>query len=180
MPLIYTYPTVSPASEDLVLLTDTSDSSKATKTATVSSLLSIGLAQDINTAKVSLSASDLANLWQTPVTIVGSPGAGKYISALTIEITFNYTAPQYTTDGAGDLELKYATANGKLVINDWGVSSVPWTGVASENKIIPNTFSGLWGENEALQLAITGGTANSLTGGGGTANIYVTYKIVTI
>ena len=42
MPLIYTYPTVSPTLQDLVLLTDTSDNSKTTKTATISSILDIG------------------------------------------------------------------------------------------------------------------------------------------
>ena len=49
MSIIYTYPTVTPASGDLVLLTDTSDSSKATKNATVSDLLSVGLMATIPT-----------------------------------------------------------------------------------------------------------------------------------
>ena len=182
MAIIYTYPTVTPTSNDLVILSDVGTSGKPTKTATVSSLLSVGLAQNIDTAKVTLSAAQIAALHSTPVTIVPAPGAGKYLIILSVQLAFKYTAPQFTTDGAGDVELKYATSNGKLTINDLNLASTPWTGAVNENKMIAmgNLVQGNWGENEALQLAITSGTANSLAGGSSTADIYVTYKIVDI
>ena len=42
MPIIYTYPTVTPTANDLILLTDTSDSQKATKTATIANVIGLG------------------------------------------------------------------------------------------------------------------------------------------
>lgn len=43
MPIIYTYPTVTPVNDDLVLLSDVSDSSNITKSATISSILNLGV-----------------------------------------------------------------------------------------------------------------------------------------
>jgi hypothetical protein len=41
MPIVYTYPTVTPASDDLLLLSDTSDSRKITKSATIESVIDL-------------------------------------------------------------------------------------------------------------------------------------------
>ena len=98
MAIIYTYPTISPSSDDLILLTDTSDSTKATKTATVASLLSIGLAQDINTTKVTLSSAQILALNPTGlVDLVAAPGAGKYIQILSCYASLNWNSIAYAS-----------------------------------------------------------------------------------
>ena len=111
MPIIYTYPTVTPSSDDLVLLTDTSDSQKATKTASVSSLLSIGLAQDINTTKVTLSNVQLQALAATPIELVAAPGAGKALQVLAVYGFLDYTATQFN---AVDLRIRSAGSSSYL------------------------------------------------------------------
>ena len=195
MPIIYTYPTVIPASNDLILLTDESDSEKATKTATVSSLLSVGLAQDINTTKVAVSAAEIAALWTTPKTLVAAPGASKAIFLMNWAIKYNYVAPIYTTNNTGWVAIHYST----LSTFDLGYALSPnmatGGGVGDGFSATASFFqqiirpSGLasWYQggatanivaNDAIQLSTIGGNAGSLTGGGSDLVIYLTYKII--
>ena len=182
MPIIYTYPTILPASNDLVLLTDKSDSQKATKTATVSSLLSLGLAQDINTTKISLSTAQVRFMDTSPIDAIPAPGPGKFIAILNAHVYFTYTAPGFNSaavlliystlnpaPGAGTQYpswetvrfMNTTTSGGRQMAKSSLVSNPQW--VINDKIIITSEH-----------LAWPGYTGN------GTIDVYITYKIIDI
>ena len=169
MSIIYTYPTVTPSSDDLVLLTDTSDSQKATKTASVSRLLSIGLAQDINTTKVTLSNAQLQALAATPIELVAAPGAGKALQVLAVYGFLDYTAPQFN---AVDLRIRSAGSSSYL-----GEFDTPFTNSSVDKRETWNVLSpGSWIDNTKLEVYASG----AMGAGGSTLTIYTTYKIIDV
>tara|TARA_R100001594_G_C4001494_1_gene254875 strand:- start:38 stop:547 length:510 start_codon:yes stop_codon:yes gene_type:complete len=169
MPIIYTYPTVIPASNDLILLTDESDSEKATKTATVSSLLSVGLAQDINTTKVTLSNAQLLDLDATPIELVGAPGAGKALQVLAVYGFLDYTAPQFNA-----VELRIRSAGSSSYLGEF---DTPFTNSSVDKRETWKVLSpGSWIDNTKLEIYATG----AMGAGGSTLTIYTTYKIIDV
>ena len=99
MPIIYTYPTITPDSDDLVLLTDTSNSQKATKTATISSLLDLG-STGIISNKTTVSSAELLDMGSGSGFIkelIPAPGVGKAIQIIGAVYTkYNANTTLYT------------------------------------------------------------------------------------
>jgi len=58
MAIINSYPSITPTSNDLVLITDTSTEGNPTKTATIGSINAIGTAPDIITVKKTFTSTD--------------------------------------------------------------------------------------------------------------------------
>ena len=169
MAIIYSYPIITPSSDDLILLSDTSSGDKATKTASVSSLLSIGLAQDINTTKITLSNAQLQSLAGTPIELVATPGAGKALQVLSVYGFLDYTAPQFN---AVDLRIRSAGSSSYL-----GEFDTPFTNSSVDKRETWNVLSpGSWIDNTKLEVYASG----AMGAGGSTLTIYTTYKIIDV
>lgn len=163
------YPTITPTSDDLLILTDVSDSN-STKTCKVSNF------QNINgggIASVTLSISQILNLHTHPVVIIPAPGAGKAIvpfGSLVITNTFNTTAYSYTTPNPGFVcgTAIYTTVN-----------STDLTGAATASYAYNMQLTGVntVTDNNPLLFSTFGGV---FTLGDGTITINLQYRIVEI
>ena len=184
MAIIYTYPTILPASNDLVLLTDKSDSQKATKTATVSSLLSLGLAQDINTTKVTLSSAQILALNDPTglIDLVAAPGAGKYIQILSCYASLNWNSIAYASVSTPYVVVGTALAT----LGFWGVFPNTMLLQTSDKHYQAQHYPAVQqASGAAPQFAINAPVqvwswVAPWTTGDSTLTIYTTYKIIDI
>ena len=170
MPIIYTYPTLTPNSDSLLLLTDVSDSSKATKTAAISSLLNLG-STGIISKKTTISSAELLNLQATAKEIIPAPGAGKALQIVG-PVYAKYNAN--TTLYAGTSTFFYVNmgASGGGTIN-FGIV----TGTTNAcNWDIQASNKDSWGENLNFKIYPNG----TITTGDGTLDIYVNYRTITL
>ena len=169
MPIIYTYPTVTPASSDLVLLSDVSASGKPTKTATASSIADLAV---FDFEKTSLTTAQLKSLNTTPVTLVTAPGVGKVIVPISIVIKYNYAGAAMTVND--DLNI----VQGSVAIYQW---TNALAGVVSSMRLVSDdvTSDAILGENTALTIQVAGGnpTVGASTS---TLDVYVYYKTLTL
>jgi len=177
MPIIYTYPTVTPNSDDLVLLTDTSDSQKATKTASVSSILNLSGADSIVFLKKTLNAAQIRSLFSSPVELIAAPGVGKAIMPLyPIFLKYNYGTTQFTNAGATVISLflgtthYIATSTVAMIAAAANYGWQPDLNTSAKESFDPTG-------NTALTLSAN---VADWTGGDGTLDIYINYKIITL
>ena len=171
MSIIYTYPTVTPTSTDLVLLSDTSDS-KATKTATTQSIADLA---DFSFTKTSITTAQLVTMGiaGTPITLVAAPGANKIV--VPFKIVVNLT---YGTAGM--------TGNTNLVIyqDQTATHQYEWDGAlgvlvsqAQEMAINPTNMARY--ANTSTVIATESGNA-TLNGSTSTIDVYTYYKTITL
>ncbi len=112
MARINSYPTVSPASDDLVLITDTSATDNPTKTATISSILDLDSGYTVYTALItqSLALAPVAIVLKntTGGTIAWTrQSTGRYIATISnATYTASKTAVIVTSGGNNDNFLK--------------------------------------------------------------------------
>lgn len=166
MPIIYTYPTVVPTSDDLVVLSDVSVSGNPTKTATISSLLDLG-STGIISNKTTISSVELLALVATPKEIIAAPGAGKAIQIVgPVYASVNNGSTPY----AGTSTLLYVGKGGTFNygILTGAVDKTTWD-IQGSNK-------DSWLENKAITVYPNGTVIN----GDGTLDIYVNYRIITL
>ena len=105
MAIIYTYPKLSSLNgKDSFLVTDASDDNK-TKTITWEDVLSSNdLVQNI---KVTLTSAQILDLHNTPVELIPSPGANKFIVVLSVYSYLNFQTASYVTQPNSDLKYRY-------------------------------------------------------------------------
>ena len=99
------YPTVTPASNDLVVITDVSDSN-STKTATVGSISSSSSSLFITASKTLTPTEILSlNTAGTAVELLPAPGAGKIlvVDSFIFKLQFNTTAYNFTNGTVGQV-----------------------------------------------------------------------------
>ena len=131
MPIIYTYPTVTPTANDLILLTDTSDSQKATKTATIANVIGLGTDEvydlqktldngTISTGSVAVVASIAPAI---DVTVTGATYLKLATTAETspIQLHTTHSDIELSTNGVGEVKL-LAGGTGDITFN--GTSAV--------------------------------------------------------
>lgn len=170
MPIIYTYPTVAPASNDLVLLTDSSDSEKTTKTATVSSLLSVGLAQDINTATKTLTTVQVQALHATPIELIAAPGANKALQILSVYGYLDFLSVGYPNGVTFNFRFNGATEFAYR-------SATTFTqAVADMRRIFQIIGPADWAVNTAFEVYTSGATG----AGDSPVTFYITYKLIDV
>lgn len=169
MAIIYSYPIITPSSDDLILLSSISNGEMTTKTASVSSLLSVGLAQDINTTKITLSNAQLQSLDSTPIELVTAPGAGKALQVLSAYGFLDYTAPQFNAVG---LRIRSAGSSGYL--GEFRFAFVSSNVDKKETWTV--IYPGSWIDNTKLEIYAPVPTG----AGGSTITIYTTYKIINV
>jgi len=165
MPIIYTYPTVTPASDDLLLLSDASDSRKITKSATISSVLGLG----IDTKRVVVSSAEILALHTTPIELIPAPGANKIIQILSAMAYVDFNSVIYVKR---NLELIYTGATRATF--EWTNAILSASGDFGEYAKLATLPSA--SVNTAIQLSIDNATGN----GDSPITIYTTYKIIDV
>lgn len=133
-----------------------------------------GLSSTFNT-KVSLTSAQILALNTTPILCIPAPGAGKVIDVLSVLVKYNYgTSP-------------YSVAAGGLALRSLGTTSRQLNIIKS---IIEQTFSTLTHSNayyadnndqllSNVAVYIEALTSNP-TGGDGTIDLYINYRIITL
>lgn len=107
MAIIYSYPTITPSSDDLILLTDNS-SSKATKTASISDILSLSGATSDIYLKKTLNHTQILTLFSSPVEILPALAVDKgYFIQSPIIIQYNFATTRFTSVGGTDMFFYY-------------------------------------------------------------------------
>ena len=167
MARISSYPTITPANEDLVLLSDVSSSGNPTKTATAESIAQLA---EFSFNKTSLTTAQIGALNTTPVTLVGAPGAGKVVIPISIITNFKYGTAQIT----GNTNLNIMSDTIAVYTQSGGV------GFATTKIGIVATQGDLFlRANEALKINVATGdpTLNASTS---TLDVHVYYRILTL
>jgi hypothetical protein len=161
------YPTVTPSSNDLVVITDVSDSN-STKTATVGSISSTSAG--FTTGSKTLTPTEVLSLNTagTAVELLPAPGAGKIllVDSFIFKIQFNTTAYNFTNatsgqdntlvigllvrDNAAGVGLKWQNGVGQLPLNY--TQTFTTGGIYSGLSFAPSP-SGSLPENTAFSIA---------------------------
>ena len=150
MPIIYTYPTVTPTANDLVLLTDTSDSQKATKSATIASVIGLGtdvvydLQTVFNNGTISTTSNNVVASISHDIDVTCSGGGKKIKFATTAETTpiqlhTTHSDIELSTNGVGEVKL-LAGGTGDITFN--GTSAVRTKKVILSNANMQALYNG--------------------------------------
>ena len=164
------YPNIVPDGEDYLILTDKTDA-LATKTATLNSISSFFASTSLQSTKVTLSTTQLLNLFSSPVTLIVAQGANTYIQIIRATVFFTYGTQAYDfVAGAGEIVLETGT-------DDAG----SWAG-SVYNSAVNVAYNSTLIENVKLSansaLTIKALTQNP-TQGNGTAIVNILYRVIT-
>lgn len=132
--------------------------------------------------KTSLSSNDILNLNTTPITVVHSPGVGKYIDPLNIIGFYTFGTSAYVPSSGTQLVFTYG--NTRLVYANFyslstGTTFLSGTQSRSLRATGPNQNAGLDSFGSNLPLTVSYDGTGNLTAGDGTLIIYVKYRILT-
>lgn len=132
----------------------------------------------IQEVAVTVTSSELLNLFSSPKQIVEAPGSGKMINVINYTFRYNYGTTDYVNASGGAMYLRIGTtataAGSNMVSLVTGFASALLGPVGSINNLTARqTMSDV--ENAPLQLAKISG---ALTSGDGTLQIRVRYMIV--
>jgi len=107
MAIINSYPTITPKSGDLVIITDTSTEGNPTKTATISSINALNYSPSIDLlqTEVTLTAAQMLSLnGGGSIEVLPAPGAGKLLALMNMmtQVDFNSVAYNFAAGGIID------------------------------------------------------------------------------
>jgi hypothetical protein len=118
---------------------------------------------------VPLTASQIKNAYSNPITVLTSPGAGKVIDIISCVFKLNYIAPVYSTTQA------YILYNPAV---NYPLISIPQGIINSTASIVSKRMP------ESAELAagsiVFTNTLADLVSGNSTADLYITYQIITL
>ena len=181
MAIINSYPTITPKSSDLVLISDTSVEGNPTKTASIGSINAIASTPEIVTTKISITDAQIQTLGTSNVTLVTLPSSGKVIQMISVAIRTNGTAIgqnyTFTGDGVVSWDPGNATAIHKASISTTIMNQIGGAPVVGIDAI--NILGGSMRVNGDLKFGTSDDAdpTNSGTANGG-CDLYITYKIL--
>ena len=116
MAIINSYPTITPTSGDLVLITDTSKEGNPTKTASIGSINALNYSSSIDLLQkeVTLTAAQMLSLnGGGSIEVLPAPGVGKLLALMNVmtQVDFNSVAYNFAAGGIGDNVSFYIGAN---------------------------------------------------------------------
>lgn len=124
-------------------------------------------------AEVIISSAQVLDINSTPVTIIATPGTGKFIEVISIYGYLDYNTTTYATNF--QLEFRYNNVSASITNTAWNIAQ-------TEDKIFRFEISGTpTGEaissiiNQPITLSESSGNP---TTGDGTLKVYITYRIV--
>lgn len=124
----------------------------------------------ILSTRVTLQQSDILNLSTIPVTLIGAPGAGKYLAIL-LCVTSQNDNPTYTSDGAAAFLIGNNVVGDQNIFFNSGDASFYF-----QFAPVVVTGDGSTLVNQPYTLSATG----AVTGTGGTMTVITYYQVVTI
>jgi len=127
---------------------------------------------EILTAKVTVSSAEILALNSVNKTLIAAPGAGKVIEVIGLSFKYNYLTAAYATHTT--LNLLYNTTSVATFsgIIDQTSNKLKLTSGVDLAVVDTSTL-----ESHALSLSIASGVP---TGGGGSLDVYITYRIITL
>ncbi len=145
-------------------------SAKIAPNAVVSDDLAVNTVQY---AEVEISSAEIKNLFTAAKQLVATPGAGKVLEFISLLLALDYTAPVYTVEGCGTLQVHYTNLAGAVVSVAQAASFLEANADAmmALDKLEANVVPVV---NTPLVLAIA--DANPLAGGS-TIHAKVAYRI---
>ncbi len=183
MAIINSYPTTTPTSSDLVLITDTSVQGNPTKTATVGSINAIAVAPEIVTTKVSITDAQIQTLGTVNVEVIPVQ-SGQSVQVIAAALT--NTGPgggigdNYVFTGTGVLSWDPGSASATInkttfpiaTMNNIGGSLVAdFTGAEITEGSMRKSAGLKFGTSDNANPTLNG----SPNGG---CDLYITYKIL--
>ncbi len=174
-----TLPSVTAATNDKVLIQDTSDSN-ILKTTTVQSILDLapGGSGVFTQIKTTVTSPQILDMLNTPVLLIPAPGAGKIILVTSVTLIGVFGTANYT--GGDVLAVSYDGFDGISFYED-----IPATAVTGQNKVtvpVPIAYPNVVNQNIIVDQGIyiwSGGVTPFATGDG-TLDVYLTYQTITI
>ena len=158
---------VTPATDDKVVIRDTSDSDNL-KTVTAQSIADLATTSGIVRTTINLSSGQILALNTTPIELIAAPGSGNIISVVSQKIFFKYATP-YSTNV--NLRIRYSG----------GQSMGIYTGLlSSTNDQTRTSFPSLNAQtplNESYEVTVDTGDP---TGGTSTIKIVIYYQIESV
>ncbi len=181
MAIINSYPTITPKSGDLVLITDTSTEGNPTKTATIASINAIATAPDVITTKVSITDAQIQTLGTSNIEVIPSQsGQAIQVIAAAITTTGGVLGQNYTFTGNGVLSTDPGSASATIHKATFPISTMNEIGGSS---IVNFTGGAIVEGSMRIGGSLKFGTSddadptNSGTANGG-CDLYITYKIL--
>ena len=165
------YPTVTPASDDLIILSDASDSDK-TKTAKVSDFQSFF---GTKTLSVTLSSAQILNANTAPVVLL-TAGTNEYIQIICAMQKYTHGSTQYTATGNYVLTIDGNQSPSIVNLKDIDAMAADTVSLAGLSLGAFDFPTATGGSNITFQ--VTGAT--NPTNGDGTLTLNILYRIVTL
>lgn len=170
---------VTVATDDKVLIQDTSDSNNL-KSVTAQSIANLapGGSSVFVQLKTTLSSAQILDLLNTPVLVAPAGGANTVVLISSLILSGVFNSVNYT--GGGELSVAYDGFDGIAVYE-----AIPATAVTLQNRItfpVPIDYSNTVTHTDHVNkgLFIWVGGVSQFATGNGTLNVYVTYEIVTL
>jgi len=128
--------------------------------------------------RISLSSSQIQNIYSSPVELVPAPGSGKMIVPLKITYKYNFGTTAYTQSGLKGFSIGFQSNTDAAVQQQSGIfgfTSNCYLNLPVFTSPLPPAVDTHFYENEALKIF---GIVANPTGGNGTAEVEVFYMIV--
>lgn len=128
---------------------------------------------------ITLSSSDIKNMYATPVVAIASPGSNTMIQVHTALVEFVYVAPAYSGGSpTGQIYLQYGNA-----AHGAGGTIIPFTSIINNtaNYVISDwvyNYQTSTASNVVGQSVYLSNPVAAYTTGNGTANVTIFYSIV--
>ena len=171
---------LSGAGTGAMVMTDATDvlalqmSGDATMDGTGAVTISAGLNTYIT--KVTIPTASVLTANTTPITIVGAPGAGKYIRVVAAMETLTFNSIAYATNGITQLRHDTASDPSFAASNTFLFGTVTHTGVMQEQDLNAVTDTQIIANKEVLWETLTGDP----TAGDSDVVVYALYQIVDV
>jgi hypothetical protein len=145
----------------------------------------------INYSTVTVTATEIRDCFNTPINLIGAPGAGKAIQVLGITLKKIYTTPLVFSGGSGTYQIQISqvatptispTITSNILLFSSSTPSGQFLGITSSITQQTNVVFPYVDENVPVILSgyTSTGTIPTSATGGDDVTVYLTYRIITL
>lgn len=124
----------------------------------------------IRKKKVSISSAEILNMYTAAKELLAAPGSGKANEVISITIRYNYLTAAYATNTT--LNVLYSTV---VAASHTGILNQTSSKIKIASSGLNSLLDASAVENQAVALSVDSGNP---TGGSGTLDVYITYRII--